>query len=343
MTKNNSKSIIQFIILLGIGVVLVWLSFKSVWADKDKIIESFQSANYVWVAISLIISFLSHFLRAYRWNYLLKPTGHSVTLFNATADVLVGYFANYGLPRMGEITRCTLATKYDNVPFEIALGTVITERIIDMLLMILIFVLTLIFQFSQLQELTITYIYNPLINKLDGMTQNPFKLLILIGILILCVILFFILRKKYGSLLKGKLGAIISGFAKGLSSIKDMENKFQFIVLSILIWAAYFYSLYACFYVFSDTARLGHSECLALLLFGTFGVVLSPGGLGAYPAIVSALLMYYGINQIAAFSFPWISWTSQFVMIIVLGLLSLILLPLVNKQKNNDVLSETEK
>ena len=335
--SKNTKSIIQFIVLLGVGILLVWLSFRSVWTEKEKIIESFKTANYFWVAMSISIAFLSHFLRAYRWNYLLKPAGYSVKPVNALGTVIVGYFANYGLPRMGEITRCTLITKYDNVPFEVALGTVITERIVDMLLLIIIFFLTLFAQFSQLKELTGKYIYNPMILKLKGITEHPTKLIILLSLLILMFLVLFLLRKKITNLLKGKLGNIIKGFGKGLSSVKDIDKKFQFIILSVAIWASYFYSLYVCFFAFTGTSNLGQSQCLVLLLFGTFGVMFSPGGLGAYPAIITALLTYYGVEQIAAFSFPWMAWTSQFILIVVLGLLSLILLPIINKPKTDVV------
>ena len=163
--NKNTKSVIQFIVLLSVGVLLVWLSFRSVWTEKEKILESFKTANYFWVGVSIAIAFLSHFLRAYRWKYLLKPAGYTVKPTNALGAVLVGYFANYGLPRMGEITRCTLVTKYDDVPFEVALGTVITERIVDLLLLIGIFFLTLFAQFAQLKDLTSTYIYQPMLAK----------------------------------------------------------------------------------------------------------------------------------------------------------------------------------
>ena len=335
--NKSTKSIIQFIVLLGVGILLVWLSFRSVWTEKEKIADSFKTANYFWVGISVLISFFSHFLRAYRWNYLLKPAGYSVKPANSVGAVLVGYFANYGLPRMGEITRCTFVTKYDDVPFEVALGTVITERIVDMLLLIVIFFLTLFAQFSQLKELTVKYLYDPLMLKLSGMAEHPTKLIILVSILLVALIALFLIRKKISGLLKGKFGNIIKGFAKGLSSVKDIDKKFQFVALSLAIWAAYFYSLYVCFFAFEGTSHLGHSECLAILLFGTLGVVFSPGGLGAYPAIVTALLTYYGIEQISAFSFPWMAWTSQFILIVVLGLLSLILLPIINKSKANVV------
>ena len=106
--NKRTKSIIQFVVLLGVGILLAWLSIKSVWTERDKIADSFKTANYFWVGISILIAFVSHFLRAYRWNYLLKPLGYSVKPTNSLGAVLVGYFANYGLPRMGELTRCTL-------------------------------------------------------------------------------------------------------------------------------------------------------------------------------------------------------------------------------------------
>lgn len=339
--NKKTKAILQFIILLGIGILLVWLSFRSVWTKKDDILKAFQNANYLWVGISVLIAFLSHFLRAFRWNYLLKPLGYKVKPANALGAVLIGYFANYGLPRMGEITRCTLVRKYDDVPFEVALGTVITERIVDMLLLVVIFFLTLFAQFSQLKDLTAEYIYDPMMLKLQGAAQNTTKLFVLTGIVILVVVAFILVRKKISNLLKGKAGNVIKGFGKGLSSIKDMENKFQFILLSFGIWACYFYALYFCFFAFTGTAHLGHSEGLVLLLFGTFGVIFTPGGLGVYPAIITALLTAtYHVDEVSAFSFPWMVWTAQFILIVVLGLLSLILLPIINKSKSDVVSPE---
>jgi uncharacterized protein (TIRG00374 family) len=338
--KKRTKSIIQFVVLLGVGLLLTWLSIKSVLPEKDKIILSFKTANYFWIGISMLISLLSHFLRAYRWNYLLKPLGYSVKPANSIGAVLVGYFANYGLPRMGELTRCTLVTKYDKVPFEVALGTVITERIVDVLLLLLIFFLTLFAQFQQLKDLANENILTPLLSKLKVISEHPTGLIILILIVVGAVIGFMLVRKKLATLLKGKFGNIILGFGKGLSSVKDIDKKFQFIALSFAIWVSYFYSLYVCFFAFSGTAQLGHSECLVLLLFGTFGVAFSAGGLGAYPFIITGLLINtYHVEKISAVAFPWMAWTSQFILIVVLGLLSLIVLPIINKNKSTDELS----
>ncbi|MFO0321210.1 MAG: lysylphosphatidylglycerol synthase transmembrane domain-containing protein [Bacteroidota bacterium] len=333
--KKSFKPIFQFLILLSIGFLLAWLSIKSVWGEKEKIIESFINVNYFWIAISILIAILSHYLRAFRWNYLLKPLGFKVKPFNAFGAVLVGYFANYGIPRMGEITRCTLVSKYDKVPFEVALGTVITERIVDTLLLLVIFFLTLFAQFSQLKDLTSKYLFDPFMLKLFEIKAHPLKLIILIVSIIFIFLIFYLFRKKISDLFNSKFKNVIIGFGKGISSIKDIEKKIQFVLLSLAIWACYFYSLYVCFFAFTGTRHLGQAECLVLILFGTFGVVFSPGGLGAYPAIVSSLLIFYGVEKISAFAFPWMVWSSQFILIVILGLISLIILPIINKEKTN--------
>ncbi|MDX2172246.1 MAG: lysylphosphatidylglycerol synthase transmembrane domain-containing protein [Bacteroidota bacterium] len=335
MAAKSTKSIIQFVILLGIGVLLIWLTLRQVAPKKDEIILAFKNANYFWILLSMLIAFLSHFLRAYRWNYLLEPLGYKTKLINANCYVLIGYLANYGIPRMGEISRCTLATKYDKVPFEVALGTVITERIIDFILFLGIFVLTLLIEFKELSGLANHLIFQPLKEKLSGIENNPTKLIVLIVIVFLGVGLFIFLRKKVIGLMKGKLGGIIKGLAQGIGSIRKMKRPLGFIILSVLIWLCYFYSLYMCFFALTGTENLGQGACLTLLLFGTFGVILSPGGLGAYPAIVGGILLTtYHVDQVWAFALPWLAWTSQLVLVLVFGLISFIVLPIYNRNKN---------
>ncbi len=336
MAIKSTKSILQFIVLLGIGVLFIWLSVRSITPEqKEKIIDAFKQANYFWIVVSLLISWLSHFLRAYRWNYLLKPTGHKINLVNANCYVMIGYLANYGIPRMGEISRCTLAPKYDDVPFEVAFGTVITERIIDFILFLLIFALTFLVQFKELSGLVSKYIFDPLLNILSGLSHSSTKLIMLGVLMVVVTAGFFLLRKKFSGLLKGKLGGILKGMGEGLSSIAKMEKPYKFIVLSLLIWACYFYSLYVCFFALNGTSQLGQSECLTLLLFGTFGVMFAPGGLGAYPAIISWILFNtYGVDEISSFALPWLAWTSQFALILVLGLISIIIVPIYNRNRN---------
>jgi uncharacterized protein (TIRG00374 family) len=336
MSRKNIRSIVQFVLLLGVGILLIWLSLRSITAEqKQEIKHAFQTADYFWIVVSMLVAFLSHFLRAYRWNYLLQPVGYKTNLLNATCHVLVGYFANYGIPRMGEVSRCTLAARYDKVPFEVGFGTVITERIIDFMLFLIIFLLTLALQFNELIGLANKLIFDKLRDKLVAMSANPLKITLLLGALALVFLGIYLLRKKFAALLKGKLGGILKGMAQGLGSVRKMDRPLEFIGLSVLIWACYFYSLYLCFFALPGTSHLGQKECLTLLLFGTFGVIFSPGGLGAYPAIVGGiLLLTYNIDTVSAFALPWLSWTSQFMLVVVLGIISLIVLPLYNRKKD---------
>jgi hypothetical protein len=338
VASKKTKSIIQFVILLGVGFLLIWLSLRQVAPVKDKIFAAFREADYFWVYISILISIFSHFLRAFRWNYLLKPVGYRVNLLNSFCHVMVGYFANYGIPRMGEISRCTLAAKYDKVPFEIGFGTVITERLIDFVVFLLIFFLTLFVQFTELIGLANYYIFDKVRSLLSGVSGNPTKMILLAVFVIVLVGGFLFLRKKFSSLLKGKIGGIIKGLGEGIGSIRKTDRPLEFILLSLAIWVCYFYSLYCCFFALSGTSGLGQKECLTLMLFGTLGVIFAPGGLGAYPFILYTILHNtYNIDEASSFALPWLGWTSQFVMILVLGLTSLIVLPLYNKEGKNVV------
>ncbi|MBL7932159.1 MAG: flippase-like domain-containing protein, partial [Bacteroidia bacterium] len=237
MAGKTARSLIQFFVLLAIGILLIWLSLRQVAPQKDKIADAFTNANYFWIGVAMFVALLSHFLRAYRWNYLLEPLGHKVNLLNATCHVLVGYFANYGIPRMGEISRCTLASKYDKVPFEIGFGTVITERIVDFMLLLVIFALTLAFQFAELIDLANQYIFDKLREKFSDIGENPVKLIVVCGVIVLAILGFLFLRKKFSGLLKGKLGGIIKGMGEGIASIRKLERPGMFVLLSVLIWA----------------------------------------------------------------------------------------------------------
>ncbi|MCU0360184.1 MAG: flippase-like domain-containing protein [Bacteroidia bacterium] len=335
MAQNKLRSFLQFSILLGIGLVLVWLSLRQVAPQKDNIIKAFQKADYFWVMLSIGIAWFSHFLRALRWNDLLVPLGYKTKLVNAIAHVFIGYLTNYGIPRMGEISRCTSAAKYDKVPFEVGFGTVITERIVDFILFLIIFFITLAIQFKELIGLANELVFDKLRAKMDNLADSPGQLVILTLILIVAVALFLLFRKKISGLLKGKFGSMIKGMGEGIGSIRKMKNPFRFIVLSVLIWASYFYSLYTCFFAIEGTSQLTQAQGLTLLLFGTFGVMFSPGGLGAYPLILYGILVNtYHVSEVAAFAMPWLAWTAQFILVVIFGILSFIVLPIYNSKKH---------
>ena len=244
---------------------------------------------------------------------------------------MVGYVVSYVVPRGGgDLSRCGIATRYEKVPFTAALGTLVTERIVDLLLMLLLFFITLAIQFKELIGLTSLYVFNPLVKKLSS---NQNLLYVLVATLTLFILALIIFRKKLKNLLSGKAGDLLKNFGNGIKSIKDIKNPKLFLLQSVAIWLFYFLSLYICFSCFPQTKIVGLKPALSLLLFSTIGVIVSPGGMGAYQMISTQVLLFYGVLGSVSISFPWIAWGSQFITVILIGGLCLLLLPILNRDK----------
>lgn len=332
----------QLVLFAAIGIGLVWLSIHNI-PDKDVEItkQSFKIADYSIVIISALISIVAHVIRAWRWDMLMKPLGHKISFKNSFAGVMIGYVVNYAVPRAGELSRCGVAARYEKIPFAAALGTVITERIIDVILLLLLFVITLALQFTELIGLTNSEVLQPLSKKFGGLLQNPLYMVIIVVAVLGFVGALFMLRKKIKSLLTGKIGGVLKSFGDGLKSIKDLEKPGLFIVQSLLIWVMYFLSLYVCLFCFPETKVLGVKPALTFMLFTAIGVMVSPGGLGAYQLIGTKILLFYSITGGIAVAFPWIVWGAQFIAIIVIGGLCFLFLPLLNSNKNDQLPTNT--
>lgn len=327
------KKIIQYVILIAIGVLLIYLSLKKTSVSRNEVFQAFQSANIFWIIASLIISFFSHYARAYRWNYLLENHHYKTDILTSNAAVFIGYLANYGLPRMGEISRCAVVSKYNKIPFDIALGTVIAERAVDMLLMFILFLFVIIFEYQDLQSLLNKYIFSPIASDLSMQKI----LIVLIAIVIVAVLLFFInKRKQTQSSFIDKIFQIIKNLTQPLLSIHKIKRPIGFWLWSISIWLLYFSSMYTCSLAMPETMHLGFFKISVLFLFGTIGVIITPGGIGAYHFLITELLLFYNVEKASAVAFPWLIWGSQFLLILFLGGLSFILLPLFhNKNTSN--------
>ena len=336
------KSILQLVIFGAIGVFLVWLSIHNI-PDKDveTTKQSFKDADYMIVAVSAIISLLAHVVRAWRWDMLMQPIGHKISFKNSFAAVIIGYMVNYAVPRAGELSRCGVAAKYEKIPFAAALGTVITERIVDMVLLLVLFFITLAAQFNELIGLTNLYVMQPLTTKLSGLANNKMYLAILVFGLLAFVAALYFLRNKIKSLLSGKLGGLLKSFGDGLKSIKDLKSPGLFVFQSVLIWVLYFLSLYVCFFCFPETSILGMKPALSVMLFGAVGVIVSPGGMGAYQIISTQVLVFYGVINNVAIAFPWIAWGVQFIAILIIGGLCFLFLPLINNSKDANLPAST--
>jgi glycosyltransferase 2 family protein len=334
--SKSLKSFLKNTFFFLIAGLLVWLAIRNISADaRNTAIESVKTINPT-IAIGIcIIIVISHAIRAYRWNILLEPLGYKVSFKNSFFSVMAGYLVNFGIPRAGELTRCTIISKYEKVPFQTALGTVVLERVIDLLMLIIFFFIAFFTQFDKIKFLADKYIMLPLQNKINNLAQHPNQWLFFGALLLIGIALFWSFKDKIRTLLSTKLGGIIKGFIEGLSSIKNVKNPIAFILQSISIWLCYFFGMYFSMYMF-DEIRISIGDMLVTYILGTVGIIVTPGGLGAYQLIVQETLMFFKVGESSAFAFAWVNWLLQFFLVVLVGGLSFLLLPLTNKE-NKDV------
>lgn len=333
--KKQAVNILKFIFFLGLGVLLVWLAIKDKTQEELHSIKiALQQADYTWIGLSFVISALSHYFRALRWKILLEPLGRFPKTINTFFCVMVGYLANLALPRLGEVTRCGMLNQYEKVPFTEGFGTVIAERALDLICLIVVFFITLIIEFDKIYGITNDLIFQTVSEKCTALCQNKIFLAIAIIGTITVVSIFFYFRQKLQSILSSKIKGFVNGLWQGLLSIKNVKQPAKFVMNTILIWLMYILQVYVCFFALPETASLSFVVAMVIMAFGSIGIIAVPGGTGAYQAIVIQILTtVYFVSETNAFAFAWTVWSSQIIMILVLGLISLILLPLLNKRK----------
>jgi uncharacterized protein (TIRG00374 family) len=337
--KKNLTNILKFLFFLGLGVLLVWLVLRSK-SEKEihDIYVSIQQANYFWISVSITVSGFSHYFRALRWKLLLKPLGHQPKTSNTFFSVMVGYLANFALPRLGEVTRCGLLAKYEKVPFTEGFGTVIAERALDMVCLIILFFTTLGIEFEKISGIANYFIFTPVSQKVHELMQKQLFMMVTAALLLIIGVAFFYFRKKIQSLVSGKVKGFIKGLWDGLKSVKNVNKPILFIVHTILIWLMYILQVYVCFFAFGEISHLSFMVAAVIVVFGSLGVIAVPGGTGAYQLIVIQILTtVYLISSTTANAFAWAVWTSQFILILFLGLISLLLLPILNKDVKRSI------
>jgi len=296
----------------------------------DKLIFDFKSSNWAWLFVILFIYLMSCIFRTWRWQMLIRPLGYSPTFKNGFMAIMIGYFANLGMPRLGEVLRAGLYSKYDAVPLDKVFGTIVTDRIVDIICLFVFLVVTAPFAFGPVIEYVRT---NQTIDS--ALMDLNFGLL---GISALVVIVFFIrvVRSSFfqNSAIYKKLKSFVMGFKDGVMSIFSLERPFIFIMHSIGIWICYYLMTYLTFNAFEPTAHLGPREGLITFIFGTLGILFpSPGGMGSYHFMVMEALSIFRIDSLESFSFANIIYFAIMVFgNVVFGILSLIFMPLFNKK-----------
>lgn len=312
------KKIIKITLPLALGGFLVWYSLSKV--SLDTLLQYFKNANYWWIALGLFFGVLSHLSRAYRWKFLLEPLGYKPDFGNSTMAVLVAYLVNLTIPRAGEVFRATVMTTYEDIPFEKGFGTIVAERIADLIMMLLIIFITLFVQFDFIYEL---------------LTKNfsPSKILILIVGLGLGFLIFIRFVKKATNGFGLKIKNFITGLVEGAMSIFKMKNKWAFIFHTVFIWVMYVAMFWATVPAI-ENFNVPFGAVLVGFIAGGFSIAATNGGIGLYPVAVAGAFALFSIPEEPANAFGWIMWTAQTAMIIIFGGLSFLFLPIYNRSKS---------
>lgn len=321
MTTSLKKTL-KTVLPIAFGLFLVWYSYNSTSTeDRKQIIFYIKEADLFWVGISLIMGVLSHVSRAIRWNYLLEPLGYKPKIINNILIILTSYFANLGIPRSGEILRATALTTYEDVPFEKGFGTIVTERVIDLIMLLLIIVITFFLQ----TDIIIEFFKN------KGF--NLTKIFILLGVALFAALAFFYFIKKSTHPFLIKIKDFVTGLLQGVTSIFKMKNKWPFILHTLFIWSVYVGMFWVIKFTVPETIDLSISQLLVAFIFGAFAMTATNGGIGLYPIVVSSALAIFGISSVSGDAFGWIMWISQTLLVVVFGAISFLLLPLLKRTK----------
>lgn len=333
MTKNT-KTAIQTVVFLGLGGLLFYLAIGS--QDLPEVWEEIKGADTQWIVLSMVCGILSHLARALRWNLLLEPMGYKATTAGSFHAVILGYLVNMGLPRVGEITRPAVLSKLEGIPFNKLVGTVVVERVVDLLFTLLIAVAIFFLQFDLISEFV-----SSLFQDTD---VGSFQLYGLI-IAVVSAIGVLIYRKRewfYTLPIISKLKSFIEGLLDGVKTIFHLKRKGLFIFYSLFIWVMYFFMPFFILYAFAGTSHLGFGAGLTVLLFGTAAMIVPiPGGVGTFEFLVPAALAIYGIAPILGNSYALVTHAIQFIVIIGVGIVSIIYFILKSRKLKKDVAKHT--
>ena len=315
------KSSFKVLIPLAIGIFFIYLTLNTTTPEDRKVIFSYiKNADLRYIILSILFGILSHLSRAYRWKFLLSPMGYKPRFINSVLAVLVAYIANLGIPRSGEILRATTFSSYEKIPFEKSFGTIIAERLVDMILLLGFILLALVLQFDLIMEV---------------LKEKQLSPKIIIAISILITVFFFILKpvlknNQSKSIIKIKI--FFQGLVEGILSIKSMPKKAAFLFHTFFIWTMYIAMFYVIKRAVPETESLSLNALLPAFVIGGLTISATNGGIGIYPFSVALILSAFGISKESGLAFGWIVWSSQTLMIIIFGGLSFFILPLVNRK-----------
>jgi uncharacterized membrane protein YbhN (UPF0104 family) len=319
---------IGFFFLLGIA--LIWWSLHQIPAEEWTKFTLALKQSKLWIVFPVfIILGLSHFLRALRWRLIMEPLGYQPSIANTYFAVLIGYLANLAIPRLGEVLKCTILAKYEKVPAEKIVGTIVAERAFDVLSLGIVFLMALGLQFNVI-EAGWNQLKNQTANPVIDSNEGNWKMFLYVGIGVILLALFFILRKRIPTIV-ASIKQILSGIWEGVMSATKLKQQKLFFVYSIGIWFLYLLATYVGLYATAGTES-SFATAISCLAYASIGMILTPGGIGAYAYFMAKVLELNGVDYTLGLANGTLQWFSQFLIVLVLGGLSLILLPIINKQ-----------
>jgi uncharacterized protein (TIRG00374 family) len=308
------------------GILLLVLAFRGI--DFSRMVDGIRKANYAWIGIAIILMVAANLSRAYRWNMLIQPLGYSPKLSNTFWSVMAGYMANLALPRMGEITRCGSLNQTDKIPLDVLIGTVIVERTLDVLMLILSISLTAFLEYKLLGGFIYKNIVGPILIKISSLLSSAtfliFAILLLSSIIAIAVIIY---NNRKRIALFNKLVLVMTGVWSGMATIFTMRKKWLFIAHTIFIWTMYYLMSYVCFFAIPATAQLGFTAGLFTLVLGGIGMTAPvQGGVGVYHLLVSQGLTLFGVSAPDGLLYATLVHTMQTIMMIILGSVGLLVI-----------------
>ncbi|MBL7749437.1 MAG: flippase-like domain-containing protein [Chitinophagaceae bacterium] len=334
--NKRLRTILQYTFFLGLGIFLVWWSVKDLTSDdKSQIQLALKTARYWLVLPVFCILFLSHYIRAIRWKLLMEPMGYNPSTTNTVFAVFIGYLANQAVPRLGEVLKCTVLARYEKIPADKLIGTIILERVIDAITLLLVFGITLAIQpdiYSQL----IDTIFNSKGKEGTKTISSTLVSIILGSLIVLAIAIWMIKKKKNLSDLGLLFKKIWRSIWQGVSAIQHLKKRWWFLFLTLSMWALYLIGGYIGFMALRETTQYGIREAFTVLSAGSVGMIATPGGIGTYAYLLQKTMEVYGLNPGIALAFGWILWLAQTVVILIGGLISFVSIPWYNKRKINE-------
>jgi uncharacterized membrane protein YbhN (UPF0104 family) len=313
-----------------LGIALIWWSLHQIPAEEWTKFTLALKQSKLWIVFPVfIILGLSHFLRALRWRLIMEPLGYQPSIANTYLAVLIGYLANLAIPRLGEVLKCTLLAKYEKVPAEKIVGTIVAERAFDVISLGIVFLMALGLQFNVI-EAGWNQLKNQTANPVTNSNEGNWKMYLFMGIGILLVALFFMLRKRIPKMLAA-FKQIIIGIWEGVMSATKLKQQKLFFLYSFGIWFLYLLATYVGLYATAGTES-SFATAISCLAYASIGMILTPGGIGAYAYFMAKVLELNGVDYTLGLANGTLQWFSQFLIVIVLGGISLIILPIINKQ-----------